>query len=940
MALQHFYSRIPARMSMYEKIDSFDTFAKSEMITKQYINDNLIGFCNAKLSPNELSMIRDGLFSPSYAQYTSRVDNNFIQCAVTYLPLDFTGERSSYFAHSLIFSEEEKNLICSSNENCLLNPSLFKTSIDEFSITSKDAKPLEKYEEKPLSFRQYKDPFFLTTEFNEKTFKRLIFAILQTASPKGKPVYISFDKDIKELSNYSLEFINSLSSVLPYYVRKRLSFMTFTCDINRNSNIIKIKFMPKEFFNIPQSKGYKFDMNPSTIDGIRDEEYKLYENVIEHLYDLLSNKSLRDKFNSFIDNIVNNNPKIKTFDLKDFSNMIFLFRQSSPEYPDSIVIPTDKDIFDLLCIYESYRDYLKENDRCEILKCIKKYPEKRLMIPQNIFSRITKIYPTELVTCKTTIMEKILELIHTDVMRDKLFNFIKNNYSEEIQENRSIISEDLSKVFYGGFLQNQIIGLYSQYYGEEVLETKTVILEKLLLAIRTPVIQDKILEFINKYYDIFTQNQKNMIYKSLFEMLIENDSLSKKIISFTDANFDKDEPSFKNKIITDLMRCIENDEKRSTRHLALMVIQNRGKLEGIVINKIFTVWSSRGILLRYLDSFNDDSLINVCEKIIKVFTNSFSMTIQTEKKLLNKVLERLQSINNNNLYEIIDFDESLKIITSDSFFNANSITKLENKELINFFYKDVKTKFIIPNISDKLLDCLNINLKDNGLDYITHYIKENDYLIQSENYHYVAIIIDTIECINNNQYKDAIYRVINASLNKDIMKIMHKYLQVVLEDIENIGYNNDTYAQNSVAFSLLKTYLDNGKLNLLEAFNYSFNKKKKILTLKDLFKNNLNVDSLSSIWTLKQILNLITIFYDMNNEVSKRDLLYNDNETFIRTMIKTSLKLLDKDGNKKLITILDNIKTNELLYNYVYQIVDEYNRDNKKSFFSKLFGKK
>ena len=62
MAYQHFYSRVPARLSMYEKTDSFDTFAKSEVIDQKFINDNLLPFCNIKLTTNEMNLIRDGKF--------------------------------------------------------------------------------------------------------------------------------------------------------------------------------------------------------------------------------------------------------------------------------------------------------------------------------------------------------------------------------------------------------------------------------------------------------------------------------------------------------------------------------------------------------------------------------------------------------------------------------------------------------------------------------------------------------------------------------------------------------------------------------------------------------------------------------------------------------------------------------------------------------------
>ena len=41
MAYQHFYSCVPARASMFNKVDGYDTFVASSIFTKEYIDDNL-----------------------------------------------------------------------------------------------------------------------------------------------------------------------------------------------------------------------------------------------------------------------------------------------------------------------------------------------------------------------------------------------------------------------------------------------------------------------------------------------------------------------------------------------------------------------------------------------------------------------------------------------------------------------------------------------------------------------------------------------------------------------------------------------------------------------------------------------------------------------------------------------------------------------------------
>ena len=193
-------------------------------------------------------------------------------------------------------------------------------------------------------------------------------------------------------------------------------------------------------------------------------------------FSLLAQFPLNRQFHHFYNDIVNKNKKLENLDLKDFCNLIFLYKQSCGAYSESNMLPEDNDVLLMLTIYDQYREYMETIDRVAILKCINRYALTKTMIPQPIFQKISKLYPNELDDCKKAIMETILDLIHTEVMREKLFAIIKTNYSKETIENRSIISEDLSRVFYGGFLQTQILNLFNVNFETETEETKNIIL--------------------------------------------------------------------------------------------------------------------------------------------------------------------------------------------------------------------------------------------------------------------------------------------------------------------------------------------------------------------------------------------------------------------------------------------------------------------------------
>ena len=136
MALQHFYSRAPARMSMFAKCDSFDTFAKSGEITREYINSNLVRICEYKPTEDELELIIQNKFPPFYCACFAR-DNNLIQSKFSFVSSDYTGERSGWMCHSLILSQEESEKLYNNPDSAMLNKNAFGVNLEDFNLTDR-----------------------------------------------------------------------------------------------------------------------------------------------------------------------------------------------------------------------------------------------------------------------------------------------------------------------------------------------------------------------------------------------------------------------------------------------------------------------------------------------------------------------------------------------------------------------------------------------------------------------------------------------------------------------------------------------------------------------------------------------------------------------------------------------------------------------------------
>ena len=106
MAQQHFYSRVPARISIFNKTDGYDTFAASPALTRGFIEDELARVYDNKPTKGDALLIQSGKLPPVYCQYQAS-SGETIQSCMSFLTHDYTGERSSYLVHSLVLTEAE-----------------------------------------------------------------------------------------------------------------------------------------------------------------------------------------------------------------------------------------------------------------------------------------------------------------------------------------------------------------------------------------------------------------------------------------------------------------------------------------------------------------------------------------------------------------------------------------------------------------------------------------------------------------------------------------------------------------------------------------------------------------------------------------------------------------------------------------------------------------
>ncbi len=803
MALQHFYSRVPARMSIFNRTDSFDTFAYSDGLEREFIEKELSAVYDNKPSKSDAVLIRNGELPPIYCQRYSR-SGILAQGCISFLPLDYTGERSAFLVHSLIPDEQEENAIISNPENNLLNPDMFKTDLSDFDLTSPDAKPDNNY---PAI--KYKTSKALSTDFlltyDSAMMKRLIFCMINIACGKGKTVFISLPNPVSEFSLKSLEFINTLLQIFPYELRRVFSFVTYTDEAGRFP-AYNIRFIPEHSPEVPISKGITLHMGSKIAVGLSDEIVANNSHLVEFFYGLLKNDATRREFLYYMNNAVKLVPQLAKINIKTLTELVFLFEQCSGFYEEKNILPNDAKMYDFICAYEKHRNALNGEYRAIALKCLKRYPENHEAIPKDVFSKLTKIYPTEPTASKRIVMDIVLELIHTDVMRDKLFNFIKSNYQNEDSDIRSVICKDLCRVYYGGFLQQQILGFFEQNFQNEPDDTKDVIIEKLLLTIRTESVKKKILEFFDNNFEALSDKQKENFYNTFYEMLPECDDLAHSMLILVNNHIENESDNRKNDLEDKIFSMLEKDQKRKTPKLMQLLLECSGFCANSVTGKIFYEHSTNKIFESFVHSLinlSPDRRIELFEEVWKIVPDMSVETAQHWADLLIAQYKNEPENPNRNLYSIVEMDTAV-----DAHLNGSKPEKV--------FCEKVLDGLIRPALCDMLPQAFSVKLRRDGLSYITQYTADKDFIKSCENYKYIASYQKMSKAVNDKNLNE----IINAcnELSPKIVRIgACEHLKIDFLDSDKLV--DTQYNETRMLLHILVEFMKTGEPDFITPYN-------------------------------------------------------------------------------------------------------------------------
>ena len=781
MSYQHFYSRVPARVSLFNKRDGFDTFAHSAALDREFVLGELSTVYANKLNIHNPLKIRRGEVPVVYSQ-AKLPSGRLVQTAVKYIPSDFTGERSAYLAHSLVLTEEEIDRVIKSPEVDAFNEKMFITDISGFNITDIRAASNPACSELPYLPKKLSNHKAVIAKYNVEMFKSLIFSLLCSLCRDGREVLVRLPVEDSLASAEGLALINAITCILPYSLRERLSFVSFISSPEAYQGF-NLKCVSSSFPIVDPERAAFYDFTSLTVIG-QPAELEKNNALTSFLYSLFEYNTIREGFLEFVENIEQRYGFVIS-DIATLREIAFMYWQCSGYFVEESVVPTDDSIANLFDVYAKYREGLSVEHRTKIFRCLKRYADGQIAIPDAVFSRLSALYPDECVEAKAVALDVLLSLIHVDLMRDSLFCFISRNYYKETDGVKAVIISNLSQVFYGGFLQQNILAFFDAHFRREPNHTKDIILDKLLLSIRTPEVQTQIVVFLDRHYAALSEAQKLKLCSTCLEMLPECDSLTALLVNLINRRIGRDSgrvSALMAERLTDLLAMTLN---RGDGRLAAIFMENAGFCEDVTMRYALGGGNGSELIVGMLTSM--PAHIRV-EKLILAYENSDSAMRQLYIPLINRIASVPVAVWPSTLRQILDSDKSAE-------------EKLPAEWILHF-----RRMIIYPAVFFTLHYVFN-GEESVGTDEIVAYAESNPDVAASAEYKVITNYLELIHRCKLGDTENAFEIILQLPEAPELRKSISDY-------ISKRVYNPDTCdSETAIAYEIVIRYLADGSFD-------------------------------------------------------------------------------------------------------------------------------
>lgn len=281
MIKQHYYTR--EKRGVYSDNPGYDTVAKSMGLSDEFTKEVLHKYCFYEIPTELLNENNYDKFPKAYTVFNIP-SGEMVIGRTSFVPKDFEGKRSTFFTHNYVLEKKEKEQFVK-NPNKIICADGFKNSynIADGGILE-DIRRIE-MESNEIGFSTLSD-LLAELKIEENTFKEIVMACFISVHQNRK-IYIILDVDISMLSFYAKELLKFIYKALPYAVRERLGFITYTKDY-KSIDFIHIQFVSKggiKSINTEVNAGYLFDFAGHRIlkEGIEAEQHRYLAFVVKNI---------------------------------------------------------------------------------------------------------------------------------------------------------------------------------------------------------------------------------------------------------------------------------------------------------------------------------------------------------------------------------------------------------------------------------------------------------------------------------------------------------------------------------------------------------------------------------------------------------------------------------------------------------------------------------
>ncbi len=453
LAYLHRYASVPGRLSLFNRCNGSDTYAKSGALSRQFIDAEILGKLKLKYTKQQLDLIDSDKQDDIYLKRIAS-DGSTVLTHMSFKTRDYTGEKSDTLIDSLVVSAEEELFAMSALDSGIVSLSAFEHSPLDNMISDTNATALNDCGEYVYELSQVSNLCDWFASAGARTVKSLLYMLL--TSKKGEDIYAVYPASHITSRAHGvfgavlLEYFNKLTAVLPAYVRRRITFAVGYMPGDTFKGCM-LKMRALEGFTMPEGvcNAVLLTKDANYVNDI--DAYYAVEHMLDYLCSLYSNERARHYFAEFSYRVSSSVDEYAEFDSARFFDLVKCFGCIDNEQSMSDVMGDIKQVGVVLRTFLTVKSVLTEHEKLTMLALLMQYAELKAEPPSDILPKLFGAYKDETLPCRALIIRALDAMLEAGVAGKQIIAFFDSIAADEVEVNKLRIRNALKSVTKGKY---------------------------------------------------------------------------------------------------------------------------------------------------------------------------------------------------------------------------------------------------------------------------------------------------------------------------------------------------------------------------------------------------------------------------------------------------------------------------------------------------------